>query len=78
MCLHVIVATNRLVCADLLRDVWTFRLRLTCDASVAELLVEDTHLTDASELRFPRFFAFQRPWVMQPYPLSAEPQASLA
>ncbi|MCA8458096.1 hypothetical protein LGN04_29825 [Burkholderia multivorans] len=27
---------------------------------------------------FPRFFAFQRPGVMQPYPLSAEPQASLA
>ena len=29
-------------------------------------------------LRFPRFFAFQRPRVMQPYSLSAEPQASLA
>jgi hypothetical protein len=29
-------------------------------------------------LSFPRFFAFQRPGVMQPYPLSAEPQASLA
>ncbi|PTR00273.1 hypothetical protein C8K18_10536 [Paraburkholderia sp. GV068] len=30
------------------------------------------------EVSFPRFFAFQRPGVMRPYPLSAEPQASLA
>jgi hypothetical protein len=30
------------------------------------------------QVSFPRFFAFQRPRVMQPYPLSAEPQASLA
>jgi type I restriction enzyme S subunit len=33
---------------------------------------------DGEFLSFPRFFAFQRPGVMQPYPLSAEPQASLA
>ncbi|MGF6658969.1 hypothetical protein QF000_000613 [Paraburkholderia atlantica] len=31
-----------------------------------------------ARLSFPRFFAFQRSGVMQPYPLSAEPQASLA
>jgi len=31
-----------------------------------------------AELSFPRFFAFQRPRVMQPYPSSSEPQASLA
>ncbi len=32
----------------------------------------------SGKVSFPRFFAFQRPGVMQPYPLSAEPQASLA
>ncbi|WP_155770745.1 hypothetical protein [Burkholderia multivorans] len=38
----------------------------------------DAHAIHRAILSFPRFFAFQRPGVMQPYPLSAEPQASLA
>jgi hypothetical protein len=45
-------------------------------AADAQLIVERDARID--ELSFPRFFAFQRPGVMQPYPLSAEPQASLA
>ncbi|MBB5510013.1 hypothetical protein HDG35_006309 [Paraburkholderia sp. JPY681] len=41
-----------------------------------KLLLEGIAFGDG--VSFPRFFAFQRPRVMQPYPLSAEPQASLA
>jgi hypothetical protein len=38
----------------------------------------DSRSNTPVELRFPRFFGFQRPRVMQPFPLFAEPQAIFA
>ncbi|CAD6546057.1 hypothetical protein LMG27952_04411 [Paraburkholderia hiiakae] len=48
------------------------------DQSVTGLKACEQAVVAMIGLRFPRFFAFQRSRVMQPHPLSAEPQASLA
>ncbi|KVP68193.1 hypothetical protein WJ90_16825, partial [Burkholderia ubonensis] len=44
---------------------------------LSEIIIRHPHRRASFDmlLRFPRFFAFQRPQVMQPHPLSAEPQA---
>lgn len=63
---------DRMIIAALLPSI-----RLQWHISDAQAGLLNSVLT-LGMMRFPRFFAFQRPWVMQPSPLSAGPQASLA